>query len=370
MSLLKKALLWLWMLTKRLYKKPLFALILISLPLTTVLYRTATNESGGGMVTVALAQEAEDSLAHDLIHSLPGSSQLVNWKICESPDEGLTLLRSGKIDALWVFPGNLKEKIEAFADSPGRNGGFITVYERQDSVALALCRERLSGLVYPQIARQVYLNFIREEFPALDTVSDEDLLTFYENTTFDERLFQFASGGVNGQPPSLLLSPLRGLIAMLVQLCALAAAMYYLEDRKNGTFAWVKISHQWMPELACQLMCVLQIAAVALLCILLGGLSSGVLQEIALMALYALCCSGFAMALRRLIPKVGLLAVLTPLLCIAMLVFCPIFFDLGIVRPLQRLFPLGWYLQRNFLGLGLYTLGCFSFVAITQRFEK
>lgn len=359
---MKKLLLWLWMLTKRLYKKPLFALILLALPLTTLLYREAVKEPGGA-VTVALTQEAADPLATRMIGSLPGSSQLVRWLPCENTEEGLRLLRSGKADALWVFPQGLAEKIAAFTEDPD-SGGFITVYERQDSIALALCRERLSSLVYPELARQVYLAYLRQEFPALSGLTDEKLLSYYEETAFREDLFTLDPGETGVEAPSLLLSPLRGLLAVLTQLCALAAAMLYLEDRKKGTFAWVRRPWRWVPEIACQLVSVLQIALVSGVCLALCGLTGSFFRELALTGLYGLCCCGFAMVLRRLIPRVGALAVLTPVLCVAMLVLCPVFFNAG---PLQWLFPMGWYLHGEFLGLGLYSLGCFGLTAIWKK---
>lgn len=356
---MKKLLLWLWMLTKRLYKKPLFGLILLALPLTTLLYREAAKDPGGA-VTVVLTQESEDPLATQLIESLPGSSQLVRWLICEDTEAGLRLLRSGKADALWVFPSALAEKIAVFTEDPD-SGGFITVYERQDSIALALCRERLSSLVYPELARQVYLAYLRQEFPALSGLTDEKLLSYYDQTVFNEDLFILDDGGAGGAPPSLLLSPLRGLLAALTQLCALAAAMLYLEDRRKGTFAWVRRPWRWMPEIACQLVSVLQMSLISGVCLALCGLAGGFFRELALTGLYGLCCCGFAMVLRRLIPRIGALAVLTPVLCVAMLVLCPVFFNAG---HLQWLFPMGWYLAGDFIGLGLYTLGCFGIVAI------
>ena len=359
---MKKVFLWLWLLTKRLYKKPLFALILLALPLTAFLYRQAA-DAPSGAVTVALTQETADPLATQLIDSLPGSSQLVRWLPCETVDAGLSLLRSGKVDALWVFPGELEEKITAFTQDPDGSSGFITVYQRQDSIALSLCRERLSSLVYPQIARQVYLAYLRQEFPELTELSDEKLLTYFDATVFGENLFAFDS--TDGQQSSnLLLSPLRGLLALLVQLCALAAAMYYLEDRKKGTFAWVRRPWRWLPEVTCQLVSVLQVAIVTGVCLALCGLSHSFFREVALTGIYAICCCSFAMVLRRLLPRLGLLAVVTPLLAIAMLVVCPVFFDVGILRPFQGIFPMGWYLRSSFAGLGIYTLGCFAFCAV------
>ena len=94
------------------------------------------------------------------------------------------------------------------------------------------------------------------------------------------------------------------------------------------------------------------------------GLSHSFFREVALTGIYAICCCSFAMVLRRLLPRLGLLAVVTPLLAIAMLVVCPVFFDVGILRPFQGIFPMGWYLRSSFAGLGIYTLGCFAFCAV------
>lgn len=362
---MKKLLMWLWLLTKRLYRKPLFALLLLALPLTTLLYREAT-KAPAGAVTVALTQEGDDLLAAQLIDSLPGSSQLVRWLPCEDADTGLSLLRNGKADALWVFPAGLQEKIAAFVQNTEDSGGFITVYQRQDSIALALCRERLSSLVYPQVAQQVYLAYLRQKFPQL-TLTDQELLAYYDATVFDDRLFSFDSQGDGEKAPGLLLSPLRGLLAVLVQLCALAAAMYYLEDRKKGTFAWVRRPWQWVPETASQLVSVLQLALVSLLCLAFCGLAEHFFWEMLLIGLYALSCCGFAMALRRLLPRLGLLAVATPLLATALLVVCPVFFDVGMLRPFQRIFPLGWYLQDSLGGLSLYAFGAFGFCAVADH---
>lgn len=362
---MKVFLLWLWTLTKRLYKKPLFAIILLALPLTAFFYQKATKDPGGA-VTVALTQEANDPLAAELIASLPGSSQLVRWLPCKDTQTGLSLLQSGKADALWVFPDDLAAKIAAFTEDPETGGGFIKVYERQDSIALALCRERLSALIYPQIAKQVYLTYMRNHFPALQSQTDTQLLVYFDDSVFGEDVFTFATNGSTGEAPSLLLSPLRGLLGLLIQLCALASAMYYLEDRKKGTFAWVRHPWKWVPEAACQLVSVLQVALVSGICLALCGLSHRCFREIALTGLYGLCCCGFALVLRRFLPRLGILAVATPLLCIAMLVICPVFFDVAALRPVQVIFPIGWYLRNDLVGLGLYTLGAWSLAALWE----
>ena len=51
---MKRMLIWLRLLTKRLYKKPVFLVILVLIPLLTFSYRVVA-EQESGMVTVALA---------------------------------------------------------------------------------------------------------------------------------------------------------------------------------------------------------------------------------------------------------------------------------------------------------------------------
>lgn len=346
MKTLKKAWLWFRILCKRLYKKPVFLVLLALIPLLSWGYSVAAGEESG-MVTVLLAQEGNDPLTDEIFADLQGSSQFLRFQICASPEEARELLEHGKGDAAWIFPEDLAACLDAFSQRPVKHNAFVKVLQRQENVAQMLTREKLSGSVYEQIARRVYLNYIQQKTPAIADFPQETLLKYYDDAYLSDQLFSFVSpdGTADAKPVHYLLTPLRGLLAVIGLLCAMATAMYHIRDEKQGTFAWVRQSRRWIPELAGQLLCVGHINLVCLICLWVCGLTGSFLTEVLVLLLYSLCAGVFAMALRRIFRSVGVLGTLLPLLTVASLVICPVFFDLGPLRKLQLLLPPTYFIN-------------------------
>lgn len=346
MKTLKKAWLWFRILCKRLYKKPVFLVLLALIPLLTWGYSRAAGEDSG-MMTVLLAQESSDPLVDEIFSQLEGSSQLLRFEFCSSPAQARELMEHGKADAAWIFPGNLAEKLDAFVRRPTKRNAFITVLQREESITQMLTREKLGGVLYEEIAKRVYLQYIREKTPAIAEFSDEKLLEYFDNAYLSEQLFTFTSadGTKDAKATHYLLSPLRGLLAVIGLLCAMATAMYHVRDEEKGTFAWVRQSRRWVPELVGQLLCVGHINLVCLICLWICGLTGSFLTELAVLVLYSLCTGMFAMMLRRIFRDLRLLGVLLPLLTVGSLVLCPVFFDLGMMRKLQLLLPPTYFIN-------------------------
>ena len=63
---MKKAILWCWLLTKRLYKKPTYLVILALIPALVFGYSALTQTGDSGMMTVALTQEQENATVAEL----------------------------------------------------------------------------------------------------------------------------------------------------------------------------------------------------------------------------------------------------------------------------------------------------------------
>lgn len=344
MSKIHKLLLWFAMLSKRLYKKPTFLVIMVLIPVLVLGY---TSISGGesGVITVGLASQEADPITQEVFTSLQGSSELISFQVYSDPQEAETLLQGGKLDAVWIFPGKMAEKIEKFTQQPTSANSFITVLEREDNISLMLAREKLNGTVYQYVAQRVYVHFLRDLAPELDHLSDEQLLEYYHATNLSADLFDFEGASGSQTEGGYLLSPLRGLLGTLILLCSLATAMFYIQDLENGTFAWVSQRWQFLPELGCQLTSSLHIAAISLICLALCGLAGNFWIELAVLLLYSFCCGVFAMALRQLCGSVKLLGALLPLVIVVVLVICPIFFDLGVLRQLQLLLPPTYYIN-------------------------
>lgn len=353
----KRTLLWLWMLTKRLYHKPTFLVVLALIPLVSFGYGFADLDDSG-ILTVVLAQEGQDPLAEQIIESLLHKSQLIRYVTCDSPDEAREMLEAGKADAAWIFPEELESKMRAFSQNPSAMNAFLTVLERQSDVTTRITREGLSETFYGRLSRLNYIGFIRENAPMLDTVSDEQLLSYYDNVAGPEELFQFThltgQSAIAGDSRHFLLWPVRGLLGVVIMLCALAAGMYYIQDRQQGTFSWVSEKRQALAELGCQLASVLQVTVIASVALTLLGLTADPLREVTIVLLYSLCCSAFAMLVRRACRTIGVMGVMLPLLILASLMACPVFLDLDVTRSFQFLLPPTYFI--NAVADGTYML--------------
>ncbi len=359
---MKKALRWLLLLTKRLYKTPMF-LVLLALLVALTLFYSAAARQDSGMVTVALAAEnPTDPLACQIMQALTEESALLRFLPCATVEEAQELVTAGKADGGWLFPADMTGKLSAFLtdfDTP-----IVTVVQRQETTALRLAREVLSGALYRCCAQPVYLNYIREHAPGLDTVSEEQLLSYFHQITGNENLFQFttASGGVSAEPVGYLLSPLRGLLGVLMTVCALAAALSFGQDRRNGTFGRVPLRLLPLVELGCQGAALVSLGTAALICLAVCGLGVGIGRELGVTALYCLCVAAFSMLLRRLLGE-RLLAGTLPVLAVAMIAVCPVFFDIPMLGWFRYLLPPTYYIQavysdRALLGMGGYILIC------------
>lgn len=360
MKILQKILIWLAMLSKRLYKKPTFVVILVLIPVLVLGY-TAISGGQSGMLTIGLAWEAEDPITAQVVQELTEENALLAVQAIGDPGAAEELLRAGKLDAVWIFPGNMAEKIREFALQPVSSRAFIRVLEREDSVALMLSREKLNGAVYPYVAQRVYVQFLRELAPELEHLSDQELLEYYFATDLSHDLFTYEGAAGQQKGGGYLLSPLRGLLGTLILLCALATGMYYIRDMQTGTFAWVSLRWRFLPELGCQAVSSVHIGAVCLVCLALAGLAGDLWTELLVLPMYSLCCAAFAMALRRLCGSVKAMGALLPLMIVVVLVICPVFFDLGALRLLQYLLPVTYYINSiynaSYLGsMALYTL--------------
>ena len=342
-----KLLMWFWLLTKRLYKKISFLAILLLIPALVLAYHAAA-QGDSGMITVALSQQGDDALAKAWIESLDDSSQLIRFDIYDDSDSAEAAVRGGKADMAWIFREDAQARLLAFLQQPKEKNAMVTVLVRQDNVILRLAREKLSGIIYRSLSRQLYLDFVRENVPELSALSDDALMEFYLTRNITNSLFAFDETDpamAHAQDAHYLTAPLRGLLAVVIALCGLATAMYYTQDSRRGTFSWVSTRKRPAVELGCQLVSLVNITAVAVLSLMLSGQSTTLLRELSTALLYCLCCAAFSMLLRRLCTTVGILAAFLPLLVTLMLVLCPVFFDFSSLRSLQYLLPPTYFIN-------------------------
>ena len=364
MKRMKQGFKWFLLLNKRLYKKISFLLILLLIPVLVFSYSNVAEEDSG-VVTIALGQEGDDAMASEVIQDLIDNTNLVRFIRCQSAQEAKDLVAQSKADAAWIFPENMEEKVYRFVAYKRPKDAFIQVLERESSVPLALTREKLSGAMFANCSKSLYLQYIRKNVPALNDTPDAELMTYYDAVWAKDDFFQFtlmesSQNAQEAQDANYLLTPVRGLLAVVTVLSGLAMAMYYTRDKLAGTFSWMPERKMALVEFGCQMICVLNVTAVILIALALGGLTMSLGREVVTAVLYAICTALFCMTVRRICGKLPILGTVLPLLVVVMLVVCPVFFDLGALRSFQYIFPPTYYINAQYSDRFLALMGLYG----------
>ena len=342
-----KALLWAALLTKRLYKKWTFLLILALIP-ALVLGYGMVDKSDSGVLTIALScQDWKDEAATEMVNALKSGSQLIRFRVYPTEAAAEDAVKSAEADAAWIFLEGTQERLEAFAHGFSNRDAFIRVVEREESVSTILAREKLSAAAYTQVGEALYIQHLRARVPALDGVSQEVLMDYYRQVNLNGQLFTFASQGqvTTSREASYLTAPVRGLLAVVAVLAGLAGTMYHQQDRIAGTFDRVPENRGFLLEMGCQLLILVNVLAVAEAALALTGETRGFWLEAGAFLVFLFCCLGFSILLGALLSNRNAMAVALPVIAVAMLAVCPVFFDLGFLRRVQFLFPPTYFLR-------------------------
>ena len=338
---------WLLMLNKRLYKKAAFVTIMLFIPLCVFALGIAA-EQQSGFVSIVLAREDNaDPVSTELVNSFMSEKSLVRFTLAASPAEAVSEVKSGGADAAWIFPTDMKSEIEKYAATGSNKKPFIKVIEREENVFLRLTREKLSASLFGYSAKVRYIDFARTNIPDID-LTDAELIDYFDNVSVSEELFTIGSVGdfdTDGQGANYLVAPIRGILAILIMLCGMAATIFYMQDERSGTFALVKSKNRIYVSAACVMIAVMNIAAVTLLALFLSGIATAFLNELVSLILYALCCTAFCLLLMQIFRNLRLFAATIPLFVIAAGVFCPVFFDLRQTAIIGHLLPPTYYIN-------------------------
>ena len=345
----KHGLIWLWLMTKRLYKKPTFLVLLLLIP-ALVLGYGAVAQQDSGVVRIALAtHDRESDLAQNAMDKL-SSSKVIFFHRCDTPQQAQDMVHTGQADAAWIFMDDLEHRVAEFIRRPLYKNAFVQIIERQSSVPLTLTREKLAGVLFACYSPMFYLQYIRTECPELAEVSDAELMTYYDNFSMNGKLFSFTMlDGTDAEQlmeeANYLTFPVRGMLAVVVTLCGLAGAMYDMRDRRLGTFGWVAARRRPLVRFASISVCVANVAVAMVIALVLFGASVHWLRETVLLVLYILCVSAFSLLVGRLCGNEKVLGMCMPVLVVVMLAICPVLLDSGRFYRLALLFPPTYYVN-------------------------
>lgn len=352
-------------LNKRILKKKIFLFILLLIPLSVACLAIAST-SDAGIITIALAAEdISDPIASEIINDLENGDSLIRFVVADSPADAVSLVEGAEADGAWIFPENMKAKIAEFVDFSSERNRFMLIVQREDSVLLKLSHEKLNSTLYPYLSLAHCEDYIYDNLLTTSDISSEAIKQYYDSIDAEGAdLFQmvYASGvNANDSEQNYLLSPARGLMAILIMLGGLAAAMFYTSDEASGVFDRMPRGRRFAIAIEYHAVAVFDVAIASLAAILLGGLSVSFLYELAAIMLYIIAVVGFCMLLRLICHSNRLLASITPALSIIMAVLCPIFIAPPKILILQYMLPPYYYLNSiykpEFLGyIAIYSV--------------
>ncbi len=336
---MRRLLRWFLMLNKRLYKKAAFVVILALIPICITAFELVARQDSGFLHIVLAATDSTDPISSQVIDELLSEESIIMFTEASGPEQAVKAVKSGRADEAWIFPADMHTVADG-SDSDNT----VTVVAREQTVFLRLSHEKLTAALYKYRAKAYYLDFARTEVSGLDQLSDDELVRYFDDVSISEELFVFGNptGDPNSQSTSqtgYLTSPIRGLLAILVVLCGMAAAMYCMQDEQNGTFSWVPQNKRSAVAFACILIAVLNVAAVVFISLLIAGLATNPLREILITLLYSVCCAVFCMVLKQIFAGPRLYGSVIPLFTVIMIALCPVFFDFRSLMALQILFP-------------------------------
>ena len=347
------------LLQKRFLKKTSFIIILCLVIPVVIFFRIGSRQKSG-MLTVALAASnatvSSDSV-QQIMTQLEETVSGISFIKCSSEEQAQELLGHKKADAAWIFDSDFDERIE----KAGKRGSVlpvVTVIQGEDTVFLAYIREILCSKIFPYFSYAAYKAYILERMPS---VTDKELFFQYSRFSSLPKLFNHQTEGIQNVSQSYLMSPLRGMLALWLLMCAFAATLYFMQDSQRGSFVWFNNNQSLFFFLKITFIPLFDCTLIMFLAILTGGIFNSFLLEIFSLLLLVLSSILFANLLRIITVKNYIFCAAIPVIILVTLVLCPIFLKVNSFRPIQLLLPVFYYLNSVY---SLYYLFLFSMYTI------
>ncbi len=351
MTKIYKYFIWFFMLTKRLLHQWSFLVLLCLIPCSVLLTNLAMFQESG-IVHVILCSEDNDEKSLEIINSLLNEDSVIRFSQSDSYNIAKNSVINHKADAAWIFTSDFSAKSEEYISSPASAEPLITIIERESSIPLRIAKEKLFGAMYHNFSYSIYKNFVYSELVSEEAVPPQTAKEYYDATPKGSSIVKIerldSTPLIDSPKIDYLTAPLRGILSLMVVLCTLTAAMFFLREQALGKFAWMSPVKRIVPAMASCFSAACLSAIAVFITIQFLGISTGILYELQSMALFVLSVTGFCMTVSTLFRSAGKFGAMIPGIMIIMLVLSPIFFNMKILRPVRLMLPTYYYLQSTY----------------------
>lgn len=359
------------MLSKRLFKKPSFILILLLMPVFSfaVMHFSITEESN---LNIAIYSEGNDELNKSMAEYLVGIDGLVSFYQCSSANEVYSRVKNRTSDCGYIIPDELSERLEKNVLL-----GAIESVTSPGSTMSALANEFVITSLLNNYAFDILKDLTIESGDFKNMSDDEierELYSYYETYLFSDKTFTFEYENVSDEfsdeidiIPDFLINSVYGINALFIFISALAGTLMLYNDSKNGIFNIFKPLQKALlqyfviliPTLVCVVITIFN-------SFILEGFNNVLIQLFKSLG-YALLCSGCCFLLKQAIHSVVIFSSALPVFIIGGMIFCPVFIDISIVVPklttIKYLFLPTYYLISNNFSTTLILMICGIFIS-------
>ena len=346
MTNIKKLFIWYWMFTKRLFRRYSFILILLLIPIVIPCTKIAM-EQDSGILTIALySEDVGDAVVDEIITKLTTEDSIIRYEVYDDIDESVTAVQSQEVDAVWAFGDDMQKRIDEYSSGKSKEP-LVTVITARNQTNIQLANEKLFSMLHPYISYSTFENYVYSEGIISSAVSEETVRMHYDRHDYKGSIVKFSRLDATDEEildENFLISPIRGILSLVIAMCSIAAAMYFLTDMTEGKYDWLSYRKRMAPAFgSC-----LSAAMVSSLAVLVALFASGIavkLIEIPAMIMYAFAVTSFALVMCTVFRSPGKLGSAIPGFLIIMVVMCPIFFNVNFLGWLRWFLPPYYYLN-------------------------
>ena len=349
MSLAHKCAVWFFMLAKRLFKKPVFIITLILIPLLGGMMSLAAKEESGIKTVILVAEGGADEISHRVVDALLSEDSVVNFKEYPDAEDAIEQVEYGKADAAWIIPAGLGEEFRKYAVDLSYDFTAANMYQREDDSIIRIIREKLNGALFRELSKEIYETF-REDVSEVGLYPDEEeFMRYYKDFALKESIVKLEYLGAAEEQATTetdyLTSPVRGIAALASLICVLAASLYSLQDEKNGFYSRIPASKRLAVFFASNLAASIASSAAMVFALIFSGTFTSASYEIPAAAIFALATASFCTLMCRVFGSPFALGAAIPPLLLACAAICPVFVSILIPFRPDLLFPVTYALR-------------------------
>lgn len=343
----RRTFVWLYMLTKRYLKNPLFLITILMIPILVLILGLFTGEDEGVIRTALYIEETEDNaLAVQTVEALKnnGGTAITFYEV-DSEEKIRQDVKSGYAMCGYVFPRQFENAVNNYVE--GNRGelpfspAIVRCIRKEETNFSKIAEEMVFSSFYETFSHAVLLDFMEknQDGNGMEAEKVELLEEFYHSYDIQAELFRFEymDGSENTllaeESTSFLLLPVRGMIFILILLAAMSGGIVLYQDKECGVFQSIAMRRRGIIHYIYILIPTILAGAVGLLGIWFSGTYTEAARELPVMALYIFLVTGMCNILRRIFREFTWFVSFIPIFLIMNMILCPVFLDLSGIIP-------------------------------------